>query len=126
LERQRAVEACGIMHAPPDPTFHHIVAEAAKLFDASIAGLSIIDHDRMRFAARLGIDMPEAARAISFCAHAILDPTAPLTIPDMLLDERFAGNPFVQRAGARYYAGMPVLGVRAPRRTVRARHASAS
>jgi GAF domain-containing protein len=108
-ERQRAVDASGVLRAPPDPALHQIVAKAALLFDAPMAALSIIDRDRMWFAARVGIDAPETSRAISLCAHAILKPEEPLVIADAAADERFAGNPFVQNEpGVRFYVGMPV------------------
>lgn len=111
-DRQRAVDASGILRAPPEPALHQLVIKVAKLFDAPMAGLSIIDRDRMWFAARLGIDAPETSRAISFCAHAILHPDEPLVIADALEDERFAGNPFVQNEPhVRFYAGMAVLGL---------------
>jgi GAF domain-containing protein len=110
-ERQRAVDASGILRAPPDPALHQLVLKTADLFGAPMAGVSIIDRDRMWFAARIGIHAPETSRAISFCAHAILDPRTPLVIPDALADERFAGNPFVQNEPhVRFYAGMAVLG----------------
>ncbi|HMI18095.1 MAG TPA: GAF domain-containing protein [Sphingomonas sp.] len=110
-ERQRAVDASGVLRAPPDPALHQLVAKAAQLLDAPMAALSIIDRDRMWFAARVGIDAPETSRAISFCAHAILKPEEPLVIADAASDERFAGNPFVQNEpGVRFYVGMPVLG----------------
>ena len=111
-ERQRAVDASGVLRAPPDPALHQIVTKAAQLLDAPMAALSIIDRDRMWFAARVGIDAPETSRAISFCAHAILEPAEPLVIADAASDERFAGNPFVQNEpGVRFYIGMPVLGM---------------
>jgi len=110
-ERQRAVEASGVLRAPPDPALHQIVAQAAALFDAPMAALSIIDRDRMWFAARVGIDSPETSRAVSFCAHAILNPTESLVVADATRDERFEGNPFVQaEPGVRFYVGKPVLG----------------
>jgi len=110
-ERQHAVDGSGILRAPPDPALHQLVIKTAKLLDAPMAGLSIIDRDRMWFAARLGIDAPETSRAISFCAHAILHPGEPLVIADALADERFAGNPFVQNEPhVRFYVGMAVQG----------------
>lgn len=109
-ERQRAVGACGIIGSPPDPTLHRILGKAAKLLDARMAGVSIIDRDRMWFAARIGIDMPESSRATSFCGHAILTPDRPLIIADTLQDERFEGNPFVQsEPGLRFYVGVPIF-----------------
>ena len=109
-DRQRAVDASGVLRAPPDPVLHHLAAKAARLFDASIAGLSIIDRDRQWFAARVGLEILETSRAISFCAHSILQPREPLVILDALADERFAGNPVVQQEPhVRFYAGMAVL-----------------
>jgi len=108
--RQRAVDASGVRCAPPDPALHQIVARIAKLLGAPMAALSIIDRDRMWFAVRIGIDTPETSRAISFCAHAILDPGQPLIVWDTFADERFEGNPFVQNEpGVRFYIGVPVL-----------------
>ncbi|HWI86228.1 MAG TPA: GAF domain-containing protein [Sphingomonas sp.] len=108
-ERQRAVDESGILRAPPDPTLHQLVASVAKLLEVPVAGISIIDRDRMWFAARIGIHELEASRAISFCAYAILNPHEPLIIPNAIEDDRFEGNPFVHH-GLRFYAGMPVLG----------------
>jgi len=111
-ERQRAVDASGILRAPPDPTLYRIVKQAASLLEAPFAGLTILDRDRLWFAIRIGIDVPETARSISFCAHAILDPERPMVIPDMLADDRFAGNPFVlSERGVRFYVGVPVRGL---------------
>lgn len=112
-ERQRAVDESGVLRAPPDPTLHRLVANAAKLLDAPMAALSIIDRDRTWFAARVGMELPETARALSFCAHAILNPDEPLIIMDAAADERFGGNPFVEGDhGVRFYVGVPVLGPR--------------
>ena len=110
-ERQRAVDASGVLRAPPDPALHDLVAKAARLFGVPKAGVSIVDRDRQWFAARIGIEPPETSRAISFCAHTILTPDTPLVVPDTHTDERFAGNPFVQdEPYVRFYAGMAVLG----------------
>ena len=111
-ERQRAVDASGILRAPPEPALHQLVIKAARMFEVPIAGISIIDRDRQWFAARLGLEAPETSRAASFCAHAILHPGEPLVIHDALGDERFAGNPYVQNEPhVRFYAGAAVLGI---------------
>ncbi|MBW8743769.1 MAG: GAF domain-containing protein [Sphingomonas sp.] len=109
--RQRAVDASGVLRAPPDPTLYQLAAKTTSLFGVPMAGLSIIDRDRTWFAARIGIDMPATSRAVSFCAHAILHPGEPLVIVDALSDERFAGNPFVQNEpNVRFYVGIAVRG----------------
>ena len=110
-ERQRAVDASGILRSPPDPVLHELVIKAAKIFDAPMAGISIIDRDRQWFAARIGLAAPETSRAVSICAHAILHPDEPLVILDALDDERFAGNPCVQEVPhVRFYAGVAIAG----------------
>lgn len=110
-ERQRAVDASGILGAPQDPELQDIVAAGARLFKAPIAALSIVDHDRQWFAARVGLDGSETSRAVSFCAHAILSPDAMLVVPDATRDVRFSGNPLVQSdPSIRFYAGAPIIG----------------
>lgn len=110
-DRQEAVDISGVLHAAPDPAFHAIVAEAARLFDAPMAAVSIVDRERQWFAARIGLAPPETTRAVSFCAHAILAPGELLVVNDAATDERFAGNPLVQFAPTiRFYAGAPIVG----------------
>ena len=106
------MDASGILRAPPDPALHAIVADAARLFDAPMAAVSIIDRDRQWFAARVGMELLETSRAASFCAYAILAPDRLLVIDDASADDRFAGNPLVQTGrGVRFYAGAPVQGI---------------
>jgi GAF domain-containing protein len=109
-QRQRAVERSGILKRHKDSGLQRIVDEAAKIFDTSIAAVTIIDRDRQWFAARTGEMAEETPRAISFCAHAILRPAEPLVVPDARKDRRFAGNPLVIFAPhIRFYAGVPLI-----------------
>jgi diguanylate cyclase (GGDEF)-like protein len=110
-ERQSAVDETNIVNAPADPVLQAICAAGARLFDAPMAALSIIDRDRQWFAARVGLDATETSRAISFCAHTILTPDQLMVVPDATQDRRFAGSPVVQdEPGVRFYAGAPVIG----------------
>lgn len=110
-ERQRAVDLSGILYTSQDPELQEIVAAGARLFKAPIAALSVVDHNRQWFAARIGLDAPETSRAVSFCAHAILSPNDLLVVPDATQDARFSGNPLVQSdPGIRFYAGVPIIG----------------
>ena len=109
-QRQRAVERSGILKRRKDSGLQRVVDEAAKIFDTSIAAVTIIDRDRQWFAARIGDDVEETPRAISFCAHTILRPGEPLIVPDARRDSRFAGNPLVVFAPhIRFYAGVPLV-----------------
>ena len=109
-QRQKAVERSGILKRRKDPALQKLVDEAAELFDAPIAAISIIDRDRQWFAAGLGLDADETPRAVSFCAHAIHRPGEPLIVPDARQDQRFQGNPLVMFAPhIRFYAGVPLV-----------------
>jgi len=108
--RQRAVAESGFLEAADDPALAAIVRAAATLFDTPMAAISIIDHERQYFPARIGIEAAETPRAASFCAHAMLDCRQPLCIPDATADARFAGNPLVLSApDIRFYLGMPLV-----------------
>ena len=110
-DRQRAVDASGFAHAADDPALAEIVAEAAALFDAPMAAISIVDRDRQWFPAEIGVGVGETSRAAAFCAHTILDPDKPMCIPDTAADGRFAGNPLVLSGPrVRYYMGTPLIG----------------
>lgn len=87
-----------------------VVDLAAKLFDVPIVLVSIVECDRQRFHAKIGLDVCETHRDVSFCAHALsLERDEILLVPDAALDPRFADNPMVTGApGIRFYAGVPL------------------
>jgi GAF domain-containing protein len=94
-ERQRAVDHSGLLDAAGDPELAEIVREAAAIFGAPMAAISIIDRDRQYFPVEIGIGADQTPRGASFCAHAILTPTETFCVPDADVDKRFAGNPLV-------------------------------
>jgi GAF domain-containing protein len=109
-QRQQAVDRTGVLKRRPNADLQRIVDEAAKLFRAPIAAISIIDRNRQWFAARTGIDAEETPRAVSFCAHAIHRPGEPLIVPDARHDPRFSRNPLVMFSPhIRFYAGVPLI-----------------
>lgn len=109
-KRQAALEGHGLLDTPSDPAFDAIVADAARDLQTDIAAISLVDGDRQWFLARVGLDVPETPRACSFCAHAMLQPSEILCVPDATLDLRFSGNPLVLPAnGIRFYAGAPLV-----------------
>jgi GAF domain-containing protein len=109
-ERQYAVDHSGFLDAAGDPVLADIVREAAVLFGTPMAAISIVDHDRQWFPARLGLDADETSRAASFCAHTILAGDRMMSVPDAAADTRFAGNPLVLAGPCiRFYAGMPLI-----------------
>jgi len=108
-ERLAALRALLILDTPPEARYDKIVQFAADEFDVPIALLSLVDANRQWFKAKVGLDVCETDRGISFCGHAILQDDL-FIIPDTLADPRFADNPLVTEAPhIRFYAGAPLI-----------------
>jgi len=107
-DRLQALHDLGILDTPPDERFDRLTRLASKLFDAPIALVSLVDSDRQWFKSRVGWELTETERAISFCARAILGDGV-MVVPDASRDERFSDNPLVVGSpNIRFYAGCPV------------------
>ncbi|GKS86034.1 GAF domain-containing protein [Acidovorax sp. SUPP1855] len=107
-QRLRALQELMLLDTPPEERFDRFVRFAAEQLDAPIALMSLIDDQRQWFKSRVGLDVPETSRDVSFCAHAILQPDL-FVVEDANLDARFADNPMVTQAPhIRFYAGAPL------------------
>jgi len=97
-----------ILDTPPEERVDKIAAFAAAEFDVPIATITLVDTERQWFKARVGTEVQQTGRDVSFCSHAILAPQI-MVIPDALSDPRFADNPLVTGAPfIRFYAGAPL------------------
>jgi GAF domain-containing protein len=107
-ERLAALREMLILDTPPEERFDKVVQFAAQEFDVPIALISLIDENRQWFKARVGVDVCETGRDVSFCGHAILQEDI-FIIPDSRADERFADNPLVvNEPHVIFYAGAPL------------------
>lgn len=104
-DRLKALHAYGILDTEPEQAFDDIVRLAARICNAPIAVVNLIDKSRQWFKAETGLGVRETPLETSFCAHALLEAEA-MVIPDATLDSRFDCNPLVTgEAGLRFYAG---------------------
>lgn len=107
-DRLKALRQLLILDTPPEERFDRLTQFAAGEFDVPIVLLSLIDEDRQWFKARVGLDVCETGRDISFCGHAILQDDT-MVVPDVSLDDRFHDNPLVTgEPHIRFYAGAPL------------------
>jgi hypothetical protein len=106
--RMDAVRRFEILDTPPDGTFDRIAALAARVFSAPVAIVSVVDHDRIWFKARHGIDVDQIGREPGLCSSAILQ-NGPWIVEDARTDARALSNPLVASDfGLQFYAGVPL------------------
>ncbi len=109
IDRLAALYALDILDSAPEQDFDDIVALASNVCGTPMSLVSLLDTDRQWFKARIGTDLTETDRDMSFCAHAILGRDL-MVVPDATKDPRFADNPLVrQDSGIRFYAGAPLI-----------------
>jgi PAS domain S-box-containing protein len=98
-----------ILDTPPEEFFDDLVQLAADMCDTPIALISLVDAEREWFKSKVGINISEIPRCVSFGAYTILENKI-LTISDTLQDERFTANPLViSEPCCRSYAGVPLI-----------------
>jgi len=98
-----------VLDTVPEEVFDDLTELAARICEAPIALISLIDEDRQWFKAKVGVTLNETSRDISFCSHAIKQQDL-FIIPDATQDARFASNPLVTSdPKIRFYAGAPLI-----------------
>jgi two-component system, cell cycle sensor histidine kinase and response regulator CckA len=98
-----------ILDTVPEEVFDDLTELAARICEAPVALITLVDEDRQWFKSKVGISVSETSRDISFCSHAIKQEGL-FIIPDATLDVRFARNPLVvSDPKIRFYAGAPLI-----------------
>jgi two-component system, NtrC family, sensor kinase len=98
-----------VLDTVPEEVFDELTELAARICEAPIALISLVDEKRQWFKSKVGITLGETSRDISFCTHAITRPEL-LIVPDATQDPRFANNPLVTAdPKIRFYAGAPLI-----------------
>ncbi|KAI5915651.1 EAL domain-containing protein [Thauera sp. 2A1] len=108
-ERLRKLRELRVIDTPTEESFDALSRMAADIARTPIALISLVDDRRQWFKARVGSEVTETSRSISFCGHALLRDSL-FEVEDAALDPRFADNPLVRgEPGIRFYAGMPLV-----------------
>jgi diguanylate cyclase (GGDEF)-like protein len=108
IQRLAAVQRYEILDTPPDGSFDRLTSIAARLFSVPIAIISLVDHDRIWFKSRHGLDVEQIGRDPGLCASAVLH-GEPWIVTDAANDPRTLSNPLVAGAfGLRFYVGAPL------------------
>jgi len=108
-QRLKVLWQYSVLDTVPEEIFDDLTELAARICEAPIAMITLVDEKRQWFKAKIGTTLKETSRDISFCAHAITQPEL-FIVSDATTDERFANNPLVtSEPKVRFYAGAPLV-----------------
>ena len=112
--RLAAVRATGLLDSAATASFDALTALAARLLNAPISFLTVVDERRSYWASCTGVDATTPAERQnpveqSFCQYVIAD-AAPVVVEDAAQHPRTRDNPSVALLGVRAWAGFPVRG----------------
>src|SRR6266404_8322969 len=83
-----------VLDTVPEEVFDDLTELAARICEAPIAMITLVDEKRQWFKSKVGVTVSETSRDISFCSHAIGQPDL-FIVSDATKDARFAKNPLV-------------------------------
>ncbi len=106
-ERLNALRRYQILDTPPEPAFDRIAEMAANFFHVPMAGVSLVDEDRVWFKSRVGIDFHQTARDAGLCSLAMLSQGV-YHLSDAADDQSALRHSFVADLDIRFYAAAPL------------------
>ncbi len=108
VRRLEVLRNSGLLDSEEEELFNEFVRRANEICETPTSLISLVEEDRQWFKARIGFNLPETSREVSFCAHAIQQEGI-MEVPDTFCDARFFCNALVTGAPfIRFYAGVPL------------------
>lgn len=111
-QRREALARTGLLDAPAEPGLTRLATLAARVLDAPLCLITLVDDDRQFFAAQAGSpgslhEARETPLSHSFCQHVVSDEHE-IVIEDARSDPRVADNPAIDAYGVIAFAGVPL------------------
>lgn len=108
-QRLEEVKKYELLDTLPEAHFDAITQLVSNICDTPIALITLLDKERNFLKSRVGVDLSESPRSISFCGHAITNETPLFIVEDAREDHRFYDNPLIKEHGIVFYAGAPLV-----------------
>src|SRR3954471_20545121 len=80
-----------LLDSVPEEVFDDLTELAARICEAPVAMITLVDEKRQWFKSKVGVTLNETSRDISFCSRAI-EQSELFIVPDAAADARFAQN----------------------------------
>lgn len=98
-----------ILDTLPEEEYDNITYLASYICKTPISLVTLVDDKRQWFKSKIGVEVNETSRDISFCGHAIENEDI-FIVPDSRKDAKFSENPLVtQEPNVVFYAGVPLV-----------------
>jgi len=116
VDRLAELHRTQLLDSPPDPAYDRIAEVAARMLEAPVALISLVDEDRQFFKSCVGLGEPwdstrETPLSHSFCKHA-LDSAEPLVIEDARVHPLVRENLAIRDLDVIAYVGIPLITTR--------------
>src|SRR5437667_3284826 len=109
VKRLKVLWQYEVLDSVPEEVFDDLTELAARICEAPVAMITLVDEKRQWFKSKVGVTINETSRDISFCSRAI-EQSELFIVPDAAADARFAQNPLVTSdPKIRFYAGAPLI-----------------
>ncbi|RKS53265.1 GAF sensor signal transduction histidine kinase [Gillisia mitskevichiae] len=109
LARITSLNDLQILNSGTEINYDNIAYLASYICEVPISLITLVAENKQWFKAKVGTELCDTDRNVSFCSHAILHPDEIMEVKDTHLDHRFVDNPLVTSdPNIRFYAGMPI------------------
>lgn len=110
LKRLKNLISYSILDTLPESDYDSITKMASMICNSRVALISFVDHKRLFFKSRYGLDVSEAHEEFSFCASAIQSGDDIYIVENAFDDPVYKTNPLVVNApNICFYAGVPII-----------------
>ncbi len=111
-DRLLALNRLGLVNPDREPVLDHITEKLARIFEAPMTAITLVDRERQLFKAHTGLpeglaEDEDSPRDLSICGHVVAADGL-VVVKDLQRDRRFAKNPMLTKHSIRFYAGVPI------------------